>query len=174
MDPWIIFSLFFHLISFFCFPRLRSLFHCFSPPLSSANLFPLSFPLSFPAPLILDLFRPPPPGLLSVPLRSPLLSLVPSVSWSPDAAPAPQLHHQLFPRPRGGLPGESERDDLRNPLPALGGPETSPAPLLPTHLRVQVSQTHSVNPTHQPLTFPVNPSLLKKKNTPTHELEQWL
>lgn len=54
-------------------------------------------------------------------------------------APAPQLHHPLLPRPRGGLPWESQRDPVGHPLSALGRPVPSRASLLPKHLRVQVS-----------------------------------
>lgn len=58
--------------------------------------------------------------------------------------PAPQLHHPLFPRPRGGLPWESQRDPVGHPLSALGRPVPPRAPLLPQHLRVQVSDVHPI------------------------------
>lgn len=57
--------------------------------------------------------------------------------------PALQLHHPLFPRPRGGLPWQSQRDPVGHPLSALGRPVPSRASLLPKHIRVQVSARRS-------------------------------
>lgn len=76
---------------------------------------------------------------LSVTLTCVLFNLLLLSSCGSKETPALQLHHQLFPRPRGGLSGESQRDDVRYPLSAVGCPIPPRASLLPQHIRVQVS-----------------------------------
>lgn len=73
-----------------------------------------------------------------------LFTLLLPCSWGAGReTPALQLHDQLLPRPRGGLQRQSQRDDIRHPLSAVGRPAASWASLLPKHIRVQVSSKHS-------------------------------